>query len=275
MSEETTTEPTTTETAETTESSWTSSLPEELQSSKSLEKFKDVEGLARSYLEAEKGLSSRLKVPEKDDQEGWDQVFSQLGRPESADKYDLEGIQNAEVAQSEENKATIDRFKEVGHKYGLSNRQVAGIIDDVLGMTVEQQRAAGEAREADVAALKQEFGNQFDARVELANSTLRQMVEKSGGDFDRLSEALVQSGMTSNPDLVKALAGIGRMMQQDKLYGAGGEPRSMTGMTPPEIKARIDQITVENLEDLKIGNANGQAKQAEINKLIEMLGQAV
>jgi len=272
MSEETTTE--TTETTEHTEA-WTASLPEDLQGSKSLEKFKDVESMARSYLEAEKGLSSRMKVPEKDDTEGWDQVFTQLGRPESADKYDLEGIQNAELAQGEENKATIDRFKEVGHKYGLNNRQVAGIIDDVLGMTLEQQQAAGEAREADIAALKQEFGNQFDARVELANSTLRKMVEKTGGDFDRLSEALVQSGMTSNPDLLKALAGVGRMMEQDKLYGAGGEPRSMTGMTPPEIKARIDQITIENLEDLKMGNANGQAKQAEINKLIEMLGQAV
>jgi len=240
-----------------------------------LEKFKGVDGLAKSYLELEKSNSSKVGVPDKEDSEGWDQLYGKLGRPEKAEDYTFEGITNESMLADDANKVTIDRFKEIGHQYGLNNRQVAGIVDDVLGMTIEQQKVAGEATAANVSELKQEFGPQFDDRVGLANDTLKQIVEKGGGDFDRLGQALAASGLDSQPDLVKALAGLGRMMQQDKIYGAGGEPRSMTGMTPPEIKAKIDQITVDNLDDLKMGTPTGQQKQAEINKLIEMLGQAV
>ena len=285
MSEEATMESTETmETTETTEApglevesgqesseSWLSSLPEDLQTSASLAKFDSPASLAKSYLEAEKGISSRIKMPEKDDEAGMNELYDKLGRPESPDKYDLEGIENAQLASDEANKGQIDRFKEVGHKYGLNNRQVAGIIDDVLGMNLEAQQQVGEAQQANISELKQEYGPQFDNRVELANQTLKNMVEKTGGNWNRLAEALTGSGMTSQPDLLKALAGVGRMMEQDKIWGAGGEPRSMGGLSPGEINAKIDSIKAEHIQDLVQETSVGIEKQKEIDKLMDLL----
>ena len=285
MSEEATMESTeTVETTETTEApglgvesgqesseSWLSSLPEDLQTSASLAKFDSPASLAKSYLEAEKGISSRIKMPEKDDEAGMNELYDKLGRPESPDKYDLEGIEHAQLASDEANKGQIDRFKEVGHKYGLNNRQVAGIIDDVLGMNLEAQQQVGEAQQANISELKQEYGPQFDNRVELANQTLKNMVEKTGGNWNRLAEALTGSGMTSQPDLLKALAGVGRMMEQDKIWGAGGEPRSMGGLSPGEINAKIDSIKAEHIQDLVQETSVGIEKQKEIDKLMDLL----
>lgn len=253
------------------ESSWMSGLSEELQTNSSLSKFKSMDALANSYLEAEKGLSSRMKMPEKDDAEAWDELYGKLGRPEKAEDYDLEGIEHAQLVTEEANKPTIDRFKEVGHRYGLNNRQVAGIINDVLGMTVEQQQAAGEQVEANVSELRKEYGAEFDNRVSLANDTLKQMVEKTGGDWDRVSQALAQTGLHSQPDLIKALAGVGRMFQQDKVWGAGGEPRSMGGHSPGEARAEIERIQNEFSDDLVRSTSIGLQKQAEIDKLMDII----
>src|SRR5690349_5364801 len=43
--------------------SWTSSLQEELRKEAGLAKFKDISGLAKSYLEAEKRISGSVKLP--------------------------------------------------------------------------------------------------------------------------------------------------------------------------------------------------------------------
>ena len=170
---------------------WMGSLSEELQTNNGLTKFKDVDGLAKSYLELEKSNSSKFGVPEKDDSEGWDKLYNKLGRPEKAEDYSLEGIENEELASVEENKATIDRFKEIGHQYGLNNRQVAGIINDVLGMTAEQARASSEVNSQNIQELREAFGPEFDNRVALANDTLKKMV-----DLGLVDETAVAPGIT-------------------------------------------------------------------------------
>ena len=253
---------------------WMGGLSEELQTNNGLTKFKDVDGLAKSYLELEKSNSSKFGVPEKDDSEGWDKLYGKLGRPEKAEDYSLEGIENEELAGVEENKATIDRFKEIGHQYGLNNRQVSGIINDVLGMTAEQAKASSEANAQNIQELREAFGPEFDNRVALANDTLKKMVDKTGGDWDRVSQALAQSGLHSQPDLLKALAGVGRMFQQDKIWGAGGEPRSMGGHTPGEAREQIEAITAEFMDDIIKETPVGLQKQKEIDKLMDIIARS-
>jgi len=253
---------------------WMGGLSEDLQTNNGLTKFKDVDGLAKSYLELEKSNSSKFGVPEKEDQEGWDKLYNKLGRPEKAEDYNLEGIENEALAADEGNKATIMRFKEIGHQYGLNNRQVSGIINDVLGMTAEQATAANEANNSNIQELREAFGPEFDNRVALANDTLRKMVEKTGGDWDRVSQALAQSGLHSQPDLLKALAGVGRMFEQDKIWGAGGEPRSMGGHTPGEAKEQIEAITAQYMDDIMKETPVGIQKQKEIDKLMDIIARS-
>jgi len=277
MSDETTNEPTQTlgnnEPLVDPGPEWMGGLGEELQTNNGLTKFKDVDSLAKSYLELEKSNSSKVGVPEKDDAEGWDKLFDRLGRPEKPEDYKFENIEHAELVSAEENKATIDRFRELGHQYGLNNRQVAGLVNDVLGMTIEQQQASVEAGKANVQELREAFGGEFDNRVNLANDTMRQLVEKAGANWDRLSQALSATGLDSQPDLVKALAAAGRMFEQDRVYGAGGEPRKMGGFTPDEARAEIEKISSEFMDDILQETPVGLQKQREIDALMDSMAR--
>lgn len=267
--------PTETQTTEPT-TSWLDSVElENPDSRKSLEKFKDPSDLAKSYLEAEKGLSQRLKVPEKDDQESWDKVFDQLGRPKEPGEYSFDDIENKELLQDSVTQSTLERFKEAAHKYGLNQRMAAGIVNEILGHSAEQASQMQEAQQQAVAELKQEFGNAFDERVGLANNTARKMVEKAGGDWDRFSEKLAATGMANDPDLVRAFGAMGRMMEQDKLWGSGGEPNSIGGRTPAEIKGEIDRLQSENMDDILNQTPVGQQTQDKIDKLLDQLGNVI
>ena len=89
----------TTETTETTLTpekviaDWKSSLSDEIRSDKSLENIKDVEGLAKSYVHAQKLVGAdKIPVPNKfATEKDWDAVYEKLGRPKDASgyKYDL------------------------------------------------------------------------------------------------------------------------------------------------------------------------------------------
>lgn len=63
--------------------SWLDNLPEDLKGNKSLSKFTDMSGLAKSYLELEKNKDKGLMLPNEDaSDEEWDKIYQKLGMPE-------------------------------------------------------------------------------------------------------------------------------------------------------------------------------------------------
>jgi len=98
-------ETTTTETAQPTTpvatpaaqptSSWKDSISEEYRADPSIEKFTEIDALAKSYINATKMIGQdKIVIPTKNSsQEAWDEAYAKLGRPESADKYALDDLQ--------------------------------------------------------------------------------------------------------------------------------------------------------------------------------------
>ena len=94
------------------------SLPDGLRGEPSLQSFDSVDKLAKSYVHARKMIGAdpnqMLQLPKEGDEEGWNQVYNRLGRPEKADGYDFDlgdGEQSPDVAD----------FKNVAHQLGLTN----------------------------------------------------------------------------------------------------------------------------------------------------------
>jgi len=253
---------------------WDGLQSEELKSSKSLEKFKSMDDMVSAYLGAEKEISSRIKVPDKADSEALGDIYDKLGRPEDSSKYDFSEIEHAPLLSHEENSDMVSKFAEFAHKEGLSQRQAASMVNWTLGQTVAQAQQAAQTHEENIAAIKKEFGASFDERVQLGNDTLKMLVQESGGDWERLSGALANSPLSSQPDLVMALSKMGMMMKQDRIYDAGGEPRSMGGMTRGELRAQIEKIKRENADDLVQSTPKGRDAQKEINRLLDLIGKA-
>jgi hypothetical protein len=68
---------------------WKEAISEEFRNDPNIEKFTEIDALAKSYINATQMIGKdKVAVPNKnstDDQ--WNEVYDKLGRPESADKY--------------------------------------------------------------------------------------------------------------------------------------------------------------------------------------------
>ena len=125
-------------------------IPEELRGHPSISPIKDVENLARSYVNAQRLIGAdKIPLPANPTEEDLDRVYSRLGRPESPDNYDIAAdgnIVTEEVASS---------YKDIAHKLRLTPEQASGVLDyyksvventGVANMQqVEQQREQSEA----------------------------------------------------------------------------------------------------------------------------------
>lgn len=210
---------------------WTSSLPPDLQPLVQTKGWKTPGDAISSYANLEKTVGlEKLPLPPKDasgnrDWSKWD-GWNTLGRPESADKYDVADVQLPEGVQIDD--AAKKGFFDHAHKIGLTNAQakeIFGWYGNFAGESVGgMERLASEQAAAAEAGLKKEWGQAYDANLDLANRVVKQF----GGED--LAKELEQTGFGRNANLVKALAKIGKAMAEDgelpdaKNHGAALSP---------------------------------------------------
>ena len=79
-------------TADNQRTSWKDSISEEFRNDPNIEKFTEIDALAKVYINATKMIGQdKVAVPNKNSTEDqWNEVYAKLGRPESADKYALD-----------------------------------------------------------------------------------------------------------------------------------------------------------------------------------------
>ena len=66
---------------------WKSTLSDDLKNDPTLSNFKDVESLAKTVVHQQKVLGSGIPIPKTDEEKM--EVYNKLGRPETADKYEV------------------------------------------------------------------------------------------------------------------------------------------------------------------------------------------
>ena len=111
--------------------SWKEAISEEFRQDPNIEKFTEIDALAKSYINATKMIGQdKVAVPNKNSTEDqWNEVYDKLGRPESADKYSLNV--KSDIVPMEE--TSIKQFAENAHKLGLNAEEAAlgGYFHDI------------------------------------------------------------------------------------------------------------------------------------------------
>ena len=216
-----TAQPTTVAKADTPISSWKDSISEEYRVDPNIEKFTEIDALAKSYINATKMIGQdKLVIPNNnstDDQ--WSEVYSKLGRPESADKYAFDI--NSEVVNLDE--SAINSFAEQSHKLGLNNKQAQGILDfykNNMEGTAQQSVIDTETAQAQAEQqLRQEWGRDFDGKVKQAGALAKANINPEVLDMQ------LQDGtrIGDHPEIIKGFAKIAGMMSEDKILGTESE----------------------------------------------------
>ncbi len=198
---------------------WHATLPADLKDSAVLRDIPNVEALAKGYVSAQSMLGSRVALPGKDSKpEDVAAFYNKLGRPESADKYGMPELKLSEGLSIDDKKLSSTR--ELFHKLNLTDSQAKGVLEHYFGTLNEQHASVQQANKTGMEQasqkLREEFGDKFDAKVDVAKSVL----QKFG--TPELAEYLEKSGLGNDPHIVRIFAKIGDAMMEDGAAGGDG-----------------------------------------------------
>ena len=186
---------------------WKSTLSEDLRNDPTLKNFKDVESLAKTVVHQQKQMGNRIPIPKTPEEHM--EVYNKLGRPETADKYEV-AVPETHTEYIGEDQ--INQFKNVAHNIGLNNEQVKQLID----FQVKNIDAQAQRYQTDIAvqkqhteeSLKKEWGHEYDMNVRNARRALQVY-----GDPE-ITELM--NGEAGNiPAVVKMFARLGKDVTED------------------------------------------------------------
>jgi len=232
-----TVQPTTPAPAEQPTSSWKDSISEDYRNDPSIEKFTEIDALAKSYINATKMIGQdKIVIPTKNSsQETWEEAYTKLGRPESPDKYNLNV--KSEVVNMDE--SAIKSFAEQSHKLGLNNKQAEGILNFYKNnMEGSAQQAKIDTETAQSQAeqeLRQEWGRDFEGKVKQAGALAKANINPEVLDMT-LSNG---TRLGDHPEIIKGFAKIADMMSEDKIVATESENVN----TVADIETEISTIT--------------------------------
>lgn len=214
-----------------------SMIPEEIRGHPSISPIKDVENLARSYVNAQRLIGAdKIPMPANPTEEDLDRIYDRLGRPSTPEDYGIAAdgsVVTEEVAKE---------YSDIAHKLRLTPDQAQGILEYYRG-TVEQSGAATlemaeVAREETVSSLKQEWGRAFEQKVDAA----ARVAQEFGNP--EMFDITLQDGskLGDNPDFIKAFAKIAEFRQSVTSEDTVADMSQSNVMTPADAKAEIDAI---------------------------------
>lgn len=217
--------------------SWRDSIPTEYKDHASLKDIKDIPGLVKGYVSAQAMVGAdKIVIPGKDAKpEQINEYWTKLGRPETADKYELPKDNMPEGVTLDETltKAAFDEF----HKLGISKNQAAELVRWQAKASLAQQEAAKVAQnqkiQENVGVLRKEFGQAFDEKDRQATNA----VETYGGK-EAVELLKKNPSLATDPVFVRMMAKIGREIAEDPIRG-GGHQQSFA-VSPGEAQARIN-----------------------------------
>ena len=215
------TKPEVTTTTTTTTSSWKESISEQYRNDPNIEKFTEIDALAKSYINATKMIGQdKVVIPTNNStEEAWNDVYDKLGRPESAEKYSLDA--KSKVVSLDEN--AVKQFAETSHKLGLNNKQAQGLLEfykQNMEGTAQQAKIDTETAQAQAEQeLRSEWGREFDTKVKQASSLAKANMKPEILDMT-LSNG---TRLGDHPEIIRGFAKIAGMMAEDKIVSTESE----------------------------------------------------
>ena len=149
----------------------------ELGNDKSLESYKDLNGLVKSHIEAQKMIGNSIRLPAKD----MEPEARQKSVAELTDRLRKEGILEAipdapegyelpipEIEGFTPNEKLIESFKQVAHKSGIPQSKAVELFNWYINH--QEEVAAQERADFDnmKASMKKEFGGLYPRKMEAA-----------------------------------------------------------------------------------------------------------
>jgi hypothetical protein len=222
--------------------------------------WKDPRELADGYRNLEKLLGGeKIPMPKgAEDKDGWNRVYDSLGRPKTADEYKLPVPEGDDGAFA---KVASGKF----HELGLSAAQAQGLAEWWNATQAENQQnftqQSAAKIEADMQALRKEWGGAYDENVEFGRRAAREY----GLDEAKLTK--IENALGTS-EMLKLMSQIGRAQGESKFVD-GENKSNRFGMTPEAARSRVEQLRGDREWTAKYLAGNADATE-ELNRLMKL-----
>lgn len=215
-----------------------------------------VDGLkqTRSYIGVDKNTLIKIPKPAEDGSVDYSEVYKALGRPEKAEDYKL--------GDNDFAKAAASKLFELG----LSAKQAEGLAAFMAEQDASLKKSEddkwNEGVEKGIEALKKEWGSDYDVNVEVAKTTVRDIVEKTGFTQDELDKIEKTLGTDKATKLFFAIGSQNGGVKNLQNYNAGLET--------PEIASYKLKEMLADKETAKLLAQKDHKTMSEIKRLTEI-----
>ena len=222
---------------------------------KTISGFKTVDDLAKAYQNANKLIGKRIADLSQDELVA---LNIKAGVPQDKRDYDFNGLDLPEQ--------DAEKYRNVMHELGLSKDTARKFLEWQQKETadrvkIEQQELIIE-NQKHIESLKKEFGDTFDARINLANKALAYF----GGE--ELAKVLNDYGLGANPTIIKALVKASEFITEGK---APQNASQHVGMTPQEIDDKINQLRSDRDWHRKVTYGNVHEKEQALKQMQDLV----
>lgn len=204
---------------------WYESAPDEVKGYIQNKGWDDPIKAVSSYQELEKYRGANenelLRLPKDPQAENaYNEIWDKLGRPESADKYNVELPEGANIDEGR-----LNTYRDVAYKAGITQAQFEALAQAdasyMASMMEQSQKEIAQQQEADYQKLRREWGKDADEREELSRRGLRAIMPE-GMNSDETIQAIEQAIGTAAT--LKLFANVGdRLAREDSLPNTEGD----------------------------------------------------
>ena len=267
------------------------SLPEDLRGNESLANFKDVGGLAKSFVEMKSMQGSSIRIPSAeasdddrkafhdkmvnqmpslmlkpdfDNAEQSNEFYRTLGMPEESGGYEMPKVDGIEMP--EERGAALQK---IAHEAGLTKSQFDKVMTAALGLDVVAAETQTANLKAEAEALHGEWGMAFDER----KGTIVAVAKHTGAP-DRLIAAIEadEAGVDTMEWLLKMSAFVKGEGVELGNQNLGDPDNGNSKMTPSEARGQISDI--QGNRSHPYWNQNDPAHSDALKKMVELQAAA-
>lgn len=248
-------------------------LPDDLKNHKSLEKFTGkgadfIESIVRSNIAAQQMIgsdpNSLLKLPPVDKLTTEDRVntLKRLGLPADEKAWTLKPMEKP-VKGFEPDSPLAKWLSSTARELNLFPDQTQAIYERFVdhaskGMQEEANRIAAQD-DTNIQSLQKELGKAFDQTVRQAQYATKALDKLVGSGDGAFGKALDAAGLGTNPLLVKALAKVGEILNEN---GSAGDKQDFGHERTP---GQINEEAQNLIKEAALMAAENPAKARELS----------
>lgn len=254
-------------------SDWRSTLPEELRNDPSLAPINDLQGLAKSFINAQKMVGrDKITIPDKHaTPDDWKNIYHKLGLPQKFEDFQVEAPKDVPFQDG-----FITDFKKRAYEAGVLPKQAEEMLSWYADVNNQHQEQFQQKRQAEVAqqmeALKQEYGAHFNEKMSRFKHLMREAGDSVGSEqlYSWLNNQEVEgTALGSHPLFIKLIDFFSSKMAEDDFVNVEGSAQSKKS-----VQTEIDEVLKNPKHPYyDQGHPNHKDAVADLKRKYEMLYQ--